>query len=156
MKYVEFCKLSLSRPGKLKTKFDLNVLCIFSYVAFFILVPISTDTLYVKVFCNDWILREYREFFTKNNITYQINHLNSFSGFPIKDINTGNSTGFTFMQVPGTMQLSTMYILKYRGHTDIVLSKLINIVQVYIFIPCHPQPELRRKRGKYREVCLLI
>ena len=49
MKYVEFCKLCLSRPGKLKTKFDLNVLCIFSYVAFFILVPIGTDTLYVSV-----------------------------------------------------------------------------------------------------------
>ena len=47
MKYVEFCKLRLSRPGNLKTKFDLNVLCIFSYVAFFILVPISTDTLYM-------------------------------------------------------------------------------------------------------------
>ena len=46
MKYVEFCKLCLSRPGKLKTKFDLNVLCIFSYVAFFKLVPIGTDTLY--------------------------------------------------------------------------------------------------------------
>ena len=36
-----------TRPGKLKTKFDLNVLCFFSYVAFFILVTISTDTLYV-------------------------------------------------------------------------------------------------------------
>ena len=46
MKYVEFCKRFLSRPGKFKTKFDLNVLCIFSYVAFFILVPIGTDTLY--------------------------------------------------------------------------------------------------------------
>jgi len=49
MKYVEFCKLCLSRPGKLKTKFDLNVLCIFSYVAFFILVPIGTDTLYLSI-----------------------------------------------------------------------------------------------------------
>ena len=48
MKYVEFCKLCLSRPGKLKTKSDLNVLCIFSYVAFFILVPIGTDNLYVS------------------------------------------------------------------------------------------------------------
>ena len=47
MKYVEFCKLCLSRQGKLKTNFDLNVLCIFAYVAFFILVPIGTDTLYV-------------------------------------------------------------------------------------------------------------
>ena len=48
MKYVEFCsKPCLSRPGKLKTKFDLNVLCIFSYVAFFVLVPIGTDTLYL-------------------------------------------------------------------------------------------------------------
>ena len=37
MKYVEFCKLCLSRPGKLKTKFDLNVLCIFSYVALLVL-----------------------------------------------------------------------------------------------------------------------
>ena len=38
MKYVEFCKFRLSHPGKLKTKVDLNVLCIFSYVAFWALV----------------------------------------------------------------------------------------------------------------------
>ena len=57
MKYVEFCKLCLSRPGKLKTKFDLNVLCIFSYVAFFILVPIGTDTLYPEK-------KKYKHFFS--------------------------------------------------------------------------------------------
>merc|ERR1711872_333763 len=52
MKYVEFCKLCLFRSGKLKTKFDSNVLCIFSYVAFFILAPIGTDTLFFKILGN--------------------------------------------------------------------------------------------------------
>ena len=37
MKYVEFCKFCLSHPSKLKTKVDLSVLCIYSYVPF--LVP---------------------------------------------------------------------------------------------------------------------
>ena len=40
------CNFCLSHPGKLKTNVDLNVLCIFSYVAFLALVPIGVDTLY--------------------------------------------------------------------------------------------------------------
>ena len=43
MKFVEFCKFRLSHLGKLKTKVDLNVLCIFSYVAFLVLDPIAAD-----------------------------------------------------------------------------------------------------------------
>ena len=46
MKYVEFC---LSHPGILRTKFDFNVLCIFSQVAFFVLFSIGVDTLYVYI-----------------------------------------------------------------------------------------------------------
>ena len=37
MKYEEFCKFCLCHAGKLKTKIDLNVLCILSYVTFWYL-----------------------------------------------------------------------------------------------------------------------
>ena len=47
MKYVELRKFCLSHPGELKAKVDLNVLCIFSYVVFLVLVPIDADTMYV-------------------------------------------------------------------------------------------------------------
>ena len=60
MKYVEFCKFCLPHPGKLKTKVDLKVLCIFSYVTFLVLVRIGANTLYVvdKVkLVSTWIMR---------------------------------------------------------------------------------------------------
>ena len=47
MKYVELCKFRLSHPGKLKTKVDLNVLCII-FVTFLEVVSIRADTLYIS------------------------------------------------------------------------------------------------------------
>ena len=56
LNYVEFCKFCLSHPGKLGTKVDLNVLCIFSYVAFLVLVPIRADTLYMYIAPNRFVI----------------------------------------------------------------------------------------------------
>ena len=66
-------QILLSHPGKLKTKVDLNVLCIFSYVAFWVLVPISADTLYLKYiptcFFFIYMLHTNFQVFCKINIT---------------------------------------------------------------------------------------